>query len=83
MTFHGRFAGGHAEEFVQLTDPERLVGVGVEGVDDDLAGGGQLRRFAFGSCQCDFCDDLSGSGQIGKPSFGFDQSGGQVLYLVA
>jgi hypothetical protein len=23
---HGRVVGGHAEELVQLTDPERLVG---------------------------------------------------------
>jgi hypothetical protein len=36
---HGGVVGGHAKEIVQFADPERLVGVLVEGVRDLLVGG--------------------------------------------
>lgn len=41
---HGRAVGGHAKEFVQFTDPERLIGLGVEGIQDGPVGGGRLGR---------------------------------------
>lgn len=57
---HGRVVGAPAEEFVWITDPERLIGVGAEGVHDGLVGGGQLGRFGFGPGRGEFRDDLAG-----------------------
>ncbi|MFJ2764503.1 hypothetical protein [Streptomyces prasinus] len=45
----GGVVGRHAEEFVQITDPEFLAGVLVEGIHDGLAGGGLLGRIGCGS----------------------------------
>ncbi|GAA3836090.1 hypothetical protein GCM10022403_080860 [Streptomyces coacervatus] len=63
---HGRVVGGHAEEFVPLTDLECLVAVLVEGVHDGLAGRGRLERIGLTSVsgRREFGDDLLGSGQL-------------------
>lgn len=61
---HGRVVGGHAKEFVQFTDPERLIGVGVEGIQDGLVGGGRPGRFGFGPGRCEFRDDLPSRGEF-------------------
>ena len=44
----GCLVGGHAEEFVQLTGSELLVGVLVEGVHDGLVNGVRLGRIGVG-----------------------------------
>lgn len=76
--------GGHAEEFMQHTDPELLVEVLVEGVHGGLVGGVRLGRFAFASSGwCEFGDDLPGGVQIREPRFGIGQGGGQVTYMRA
>ncbi len=50
---HGRVICVHAEEFVQLTDPEHLVGVLIEGVHDGLVGGVRLGRIGLGPGRCE------------------------------
>ncbi|WP_405954884.1 transposase family protein [Streptomyces phaeochromogenes] len=79
----GRLVGGHAEEFVQLTGSELLVGVLSEGIHDGLVGGVRLGSIGFASCRCEFGDDLPGGGQVRESRFGLGQRGGQVLDLVA
>ncbi|MFI2436676.1 hypothetical protein [Streptomyces sp. NPDC018693] len=79
----GRIVGSHAEEFVQFADPERLVGVLVEGVHDGLVGGGLFGRIGFGSGRREFGDDLPGGGQLRETCFGLGESGGEVFDLVA
>ncbi|MFF8619325.1 hypothetical protein ACF07K_42985, partial [Streptomyces sp. NPDC015350] len=79
----GRFVGGHAEEFVQLTGSKHLVGVLVEGIHDGLVGGVRLGWIGVASSGSEFGDDLGGGGQVRESRFGLGQGGGQVPYLVA
>lgn len=52
------FAGGHAEEFVQLTSPEFLVEVLVRSVHHGLVGARVLGRLGVVLDRCEFRNDL-------------------------
>ncbi|MFE4721507.1 hypothetical protein ACFRLW_34865 [Streptomyces sp. NPDC056728] len=66
---------------MQLTDPEHLVGVLVEGVHDGLVGGVRLGWIGLGPGRCEFDDDLPGGSQVRKARFGLGKGGGEVLDL--
>jgi hypothetical protein len=57
--------------------------VGVEVVQDDLVGGGQLRRFGFGPDRGEFRNDLPGRDKFRQTRLGLGQSSVQVRYLLA
>jgi hypothetical protein len=57
--------------------------VGVEGVQDDLVGGGQLGRFGFGPGRGEFRNDLAGRDKFRQTRLGLGQSSVQVLDLLA
>lgn len=82
---HGRVVGGHAQVFVQFTDPKCLVRLLAEGVQDGPAGGGRLGWFGFFPGWHEFGHGLPGHGRVRRTGLGLGlgQSGGQLLDLVA
>ncbi|GAA2662394.1 hypothetical protein [Streptomyces vastus] len=52
-----------------FADPECLVGVLVESVQDGLVGGGRLGWIGFVSGRREFGDDLPGGGQVGEARY--------------
>jgi hypothetical protein len=92
VTSADRVAVGHAEEFVQFTDPERLVRGLVEGVQMALVDSGLLGRIKLAAIarrpspvarRREFGADPSGGGQLRETRFGRDEHAGQVRCLTA